>query len=85
MYGIELKRRLRMLAGGCGLLLAAACSGNTSLTGPGDTGANVRPDFATRSCKMPRIIGGPVQMKQFGATVLPGACAARAGDVPLHR
>jgi hypothetical protein len=75
---------IRMLAGLGGLLLATACSGNTTLTGPGSHEPPVRPSFSSRACKAPRIIGGPVQMKHPDATATgPGACAASATGILL--
>lgn len=84
MYRTEFSRRVRMLAGLSGLLLAAACSGNTTLTGPRNPEPPVRPSFAARACKSPRIIGGPVQSRHLSAAAsVPAACAAGATGVLL--
>jgi hypothetical protein len=84
MYRNDCSKRMRMLAGLGGLLLATACSGTTTLTGPGTPEPPVRPSFSARACKSPRIIGGPVQMGHVSAAVTgPSACAAGATGILL--
>jgi hypothetical protein len=84
MYRKNFPTRMRMLAGLSGLLLATACSGNTTLTGPGNPEPPVRPSFAARACKSPRMIGGPVQMPRANAAASgPTACAAGATGILL--
>ena len=86
MYGKDFTRRMRILAGLSGLLLATACSGNTTLTGPGNPEPPVKPNFAARACKSPRIIGGPVPMQHLSAAAtVPSACAAGATGILLGR
>jgi hypothetical protein len=84
MYRKDFSTRMRMLAGLSGLLLATACSGNTTLTGPRSPEPPVRPSFAARACKSPRIVGGPVQIPHVSAAAsVPAACAAGAASVLL--
>jgi hypothetical protein len=75
MYWKETKQRLGILAGACGLLLSAACSGDKSPTAPEPDDPQVRPEFVTRICS-PWITGVPITMHHARATIsTPGVCA----------